>query len=250
MDRRWTLTIIIQQETSQNYLSVRNPVWIVDQKVEGKVIDKADTPRSYMVESPNGKLKKQLPPEGPIIAHPKLLILVKPFLEKKRPAKHYAVTTTSLHNSVLKSHYTENIILLNIITSDAVYVCLTIRFSLIPLEVLICHDVLGSRKYLYSNLIELFNRVVGITIIEYPPTAVNVILHICFQNITNVQIKSPCIKSIFTLKNKNRHSSHIVYQGDSSCGENYCTSERQCETLKQELLNTMICHTTLNQRDT
>ena len=39
-------------------LPVGNPVWIVDQKVEGKVIDKAGTPRSYMVESPNGKLRR------------------------------------------------------------------------------------------------------------------------------------------------------------------------------------------------
>ena len=39
-------------------LPVEDPVWIVDQNVEGKVIDKADTPRSYMVQSPNGNLRR------------------------------------------------------------------------------------------------------------------------------------------------------------------------------------------------
>ena len=39
-------------------LHVGNPVWIVDQKVEGKVIDTTGTPRSYVVESPIGHLRR------------------------------------------------------------------------------------------------------------------------------------------------------------------------------------------------
>ena len=52
-------------------LPVGNPVWIVDQKVEGKLIDKTGTPRSYAVESPNGPVEeKQAPLEYPSIITP------------------------------------------------------------------------------------------------------------------------------------------------------------------------------------
>lgn len=39
-------------------LPVRNPVRIIDQKVKAKVIDKTGIPRSYVLESPDGQLRR------------------------------------------------------------------------------------------------------------------------------------------------------------------------------------------------
>ena len=57
LDKRRTLTSATLQRTSQTF----NPgerVWLPDRRVEGTVLDKVGTPRSYAVETPNGELKR------------------------------------------------------------------------------------------------------------------------------------------------------------------------------------------------
>ena len=57
LDKRRTLTSATLQRTSQTF----NPgerVWLPDRRVEGTVLDKVGTPRSYAVETPNGELRR------------------------------------------------------------------------------------------------------------------------------------------------------------------------------------------------
>ena len=57
LDKRRTLTSATLQRTSQTF----NPgerVWLPDRRVEGTVLDKVGSPRSYAVETPNGELRR------------------------------------------------------------------------------------------------------------------------------------------------------------------------------------------------
>ena len=50
------------------------------------------------------------------------------------------------------------------------------------------------------------------------------------------------IKSLFSLKDKNLHKSHVIYEGECSCGENYVgETMRNFEVRITE--NSNICHT-------
>ena len=72
-----------------------------------------------------------------------------------------------------------------------------------------------------------------------------------FQGVTDIssifssfcgKLETRQIKSLFSLKDKNLHKSHIIYEGECSCGENYVgETMRNFEVRITEHSN--ICHT-------